>query len=94
MVSKTTFKSIEKFILQKSPPVEDLEKFLFKLRNKKLRTINYAHIPKIDKALRLLKSCLTALDFLERLENSLQIHGVDWEMLSQERTYDEMVRYG
>ena len=94
MVSKTTFKSIEKFILQKSPPVEDLEKFLLKLRNKRLRTINYAHIPTIDKALRLLKLCQTGLDFLERLENSLQIHGVDWEMLSKERTYDDMVGYG
>ena len=31
---------------------------------------------------------------MERLENSLQIHGVDWEMLSKERTYDDMVGYG
>jgi hypothetical protein len=94
MASKSTFKAIEKFILKMNPTVDDLERFLVKLRNKNLRKVNYAHIPTVDKALRLLKSCQTSLDLLERFENSFQIHGVDWEMLSLERTYDDMVLYG
>jgi hypothetical protein len=40
----------------------------------------------------ILDECQSAKDTIERLENSFATHGVDWTMLRQELTFDQITR--